>query len=92
MIKLTPKELLQDALIAEKFLVIMYDQFLKEASCMPLLNLLLDNFSATAEAQHQVFLEMKERDMYPVEDAEMQKIDQTILMLKQNKRTFDNDF
>ena len=92
MVKLSSKELLQDALVAEKFLVTMYDQFLKESSCVPLLDLLLDNYAQNAEAQHEVFMVMKERDMYPVENAEAQKIQQTITMLKENTRTFDKDF
>ncbi len=92
MIKLTLKEILQDALICEKFMVSMYEQFLKEASNEILLDLLLTNFEEVAQTQHDIFLEMKDRDMYPIENAETQKIEQTMTLLKQATKTYSKDF
>lgn len=89
MIKLTEKEILQDALITEKFMVNMYDQFLKEASCMPLLDLLLEQYEQLCDIQHKVFLNMKERDFYPVENAEMKKINEALTLQKQETKKYD---
>ena len=90
--KLTLEELLQDALIAEKYMISMYEQFIKEASNVTLIDLLLDNFNELVETQHVLFLEMKERNMYPVTNAEKQKIEQTEVTLKQKRKSFEKDF
>ncbi len=90
--KLTLEELLQDALIAEKYMISMYEQFIKEASNVTLIDLLLDNFNELVETQHVLFLEMKERNMYPVTNAEKQKIEQAEVTLKQKRKSFEKDF
>lgn len=92
MTKLTEKEILQDVLLCEKFMLSMYDQFSKEASCMPLLDICLDNMEEIFGLQHEIFLAMKEKQYYPVTDAEKQKIDETIKMLKENKKDYSKDF
>lgn len=90
--KLTLEELLQDALIAEKYMISMYEQFIKEASNVTLIDLLLDNFNELVETQHVLFLEMKERNMYPVTNAEKQKIEEAEVNLKQKRKNYEKDF
>lgn len=90
--KLTLKEVLQDALICEKFMLGMYEQFLKESSNPVLLKLMLKNFEATAENQHQVFVEMRDRNMYPVENAELMKVEKAITTLDQGTKVYDDSF
>lgn len=92
MVKLTLEEMLIDALVAEKFMLTAYDQFIKEASNMPFINLLLNHFDDLVKTQHELFLEMKERNFYPVEMAEKQKIEQSLVMLKQKAKDYSKEF
>lgn len=90
--ELTLEEILQDVLICEKFLASMYEQYMKEASNEELLDLLLDNFAEVIYTQQAIFQEMKARDLYPVTNAEKQKIEQTITTLKEKMQSYEKDF
>lgn len=92
MTKLTLEELLQDALICEKFMLSMYDQFVKEASNENLMGLLLKNYEDTLNIQHDIFLEMKERNFYPVTVADKQKIEQSLFTIKEKTKSYSKDF
>lgn len=90
--ELTLKELLQDALNTEKYLICMYDQFTKESSCVPLLELLMDNNSEILHTLHDIFIEMKNRQFYPVKPAETKMINEAITMLEETKVCYKEDF
>lgn len=90
--KLTIKEILQDALICEKYMLASYEQFGKESSNQTLLALMIDNFESTAHSLHRVFREMKDRNLYPVENAELNKIEKAITKLEQSNKTHSDDF
>lgn len=92
MIKLTLKEVLQDALVAEKFMMAMYEQYMKESSNTALIDVCLENFAELSDTLYAIFIEMKDRGMYPVENAEKQKIEQTITMLKESTKAYTKDF
>lgn len=89
--KLSVKEILQDALICEKFLLSSYEQFGKESSNLTLLALMLDNFDSTTQSLHRVFVEMRDRNFYPVENAELNKIEKAITKLEQSNKTYSDD-
>lgn len=89
---LTVQEILQDTLVCEKFLADMYAQFMKDSSCVPLLDLCLENYEQVIKTQHVMFLEMHERDFYPTTPAEAQKIKQTITTIKQNTKNYSDSF
>lgn len=92
MTQLTVQEILQDLIICEKFMATMYKQFTLEVSNMDLQKLCLNNMEEIFETQHQIFLQMKERDLYPVEIAPMKKIDTTIKTVKDNSKYYDESF
>ena len=73
-------------------MISMYDQFLKEASNPALLDLLLTHYEDLADTQHELFIEMRDRNFYPVENAETQKLEQTLNTLKQAKKDYKKDF
>ena len=86
--KLTPKEILTDTLICEKFMIGVYSQFIMEASCRPLIDLLTTNAADLIATQHAIFKEMEKRGMYPVTEAEQQKLSQAITTADDTKKCF----
>lgn len=88
MTTLTEMEILQDLLIAEKFLLGMYKQYGIEASNMKLKNLLIDNMNNVFELQFKAFEMMHERNLYPTEEAEINKIVSTIKTIKENSKDY----
>jgi len=89
---LTLEEILMDVLMAKKHLAGLYDQFIKEASNVTLLDMLLDHYTAIIDTQHALFLEMKERNFYPVENAEKEKTQQALTTLKEDCKNYSKDF
>lgn len=92
MLKLTVEELFIDSLITQKYMISAYEQFVKEASNENLIDLLLGNLEDTIKDQHDIFMEMKERNLYPVPMAEKQKMEQAIITLDQKTKNYAKDF
>lgn len=92
MTELSIQEILQDLLICEKFMITMYKQFAIELSNVDLQDLFIENMEDTFDIQHLLFLEMKERELYPVENAPMEKIDMAIKTIKDNSKYYDDTF
>lgn len=77
---MTEKELLTDLLNQEKQLVKDYAGNITESSCMHLRQVLTSNLSECSQDQFQIFDQMRQRNMYPVKDAQ----DQEVQTAKQN--------
>lgn len=77
---MTEKETLQDALIAHKFLLSMYNQFGLECSNKTLRSLFNQHHSKTSEHNFEIFTIMKEKQLYPVMPTEEQEINKAIQM------------
>ena len=86
--KLTSKEILQDALLCEKYMVEMYAKCIIEASCRPLIDLMTANASDIIATQHAVFKEMEKRGMYPVTEAKAQDIQTIVSAADTNKKCY----
>ena len=78
----TVKEILQDALIAHKFLMSMYAQFGLECSNPTLRNLFAELNSVASEHEYKIFTLMKEKNYYPVTAASVKDIKQAVKMHK----------
>lgn len=86
------KEILQDLIIAHKFMLSMYNQFGLECSNKNLRNLFNKHHSEASRHNFEIFCMMKDRGLYPIMPAEQQEIDKAIEMhstmqkeLKQSK-------
>ncbi len=86
--KLMPKEILEDALICEKFMIGAYSQFIMEASCRPLIDLLTANASELIATQHAIFKEMEKRGFYPVTEAKEQDITKAVTTAQSTKKCY----
>lgn len=76
----TEKEILQDAIIAHKFMMHMYGQFGIECSTLPLRNLFNDLLCVSAEYNLKIFKIMNEKGYYPTNPAPTKDIKQTLKM------------
>lgn len=77
---MTEQEILQDALIATKFLLSMYNNYGIECSNKPLRELLDKNHSEVSLHNFEIFEAMKKAGYYPVTDAQMKDVEQAIKM------------
>lgn len=74
--KFGDKEILADALTAEKAITGVYNTFTNECACPNLRNTMLQLLNEEHNLQAEVFTEMHSRGFYPTPMAETQKIDQ----------------
>lgn len=74
--KLDDYEIISDVLGGEKQIVKLYSTALCETAEEPLRNIIRDNFVEAANDQYEVFDFMQKRGMYPVEQADENKIDE----------------
>ncbi len=77
---MTEKDVLQDLLIAQKFMLSMYNQFGLECSTKELRNILIRHHAKVSEHNFEIFNVMKDKGLYPVTEAEQQQIDTAIDM------------
>lgn len=77
---MTEKEVLQDLLIAHKFLLSMYNQFGLECSNKTIRNMFNLHHSTVSKHNFEVFTMMKDKGLYPVMEAEEQQINTAIEM------------
>ena len=87
---MTEQEILQDVLIAQKFLLSMYNQFGLECSNTKLRNLFIDQYAEVSKNDFKVFEIMKKQGFYPITEAETQKINQSIKMHSQMQEELDS--
>jgi spore coat protein F len=76
MSNLKEKDLLQDLLVLEKDIVKYYGNYLVEASCPKLRDVVSQNLDDTANDQFGIFNQMQSRGYYPVKDAPEQEVTQ----------------
>lgn len=86
---MTEKEILQDALIASKFMLSMYNQFGLECGEVELRNLFNKQRGVVSEHNYQIFTTMKEKGLYPITEAEEQNIEQAIKMHTEMQKELD---
>lgn len=72
----TEKEILADALTAEKTATSLYNMVANECACPNLKNTIVDLLKDEHELQFGVFNTMHDRGYYPTPQAEQQKVDQ----------------
>lgn len=77
---LTEQEILQDALIAHKFLIDMYCQFGIECSNLELRNLFNEQRNVALDHEFKIFTIMNEKGFYPLTAAPVSKLSQTFKM------------
>ena len=92
MTELTLQEILQDLLCCEKYMLEMYKQYTIEASNEKLKELCIQNMKDTFALQFDIFEKMKERNFYPVENAESKKVEMAIKTIKENTKYYDDTF
>jgi len=92
MTELTVQEILQDLICCEKYMLEMYKQYTIEASNDELKHLCIKNMNEVFEMQQTIFEEMRDRNLYPVENAESKKIEQAIKKIKENTKYYDDTF
>lgn len=83
--KMTDKVMLDDMLSTEKRMVGLYATFLCECASEDLHQVFCQNLHQTATDQHQTFLQMQQKGWYPIEQAELQKVNQAKQQLSQMK-------
>lgn len=74
------QEILQDLLIAHKFLLAMYNQFGLECSNKTLRNMFNKHHDEVSKHNFEVFTMMKDKGFYPIMPAEKQEIKKAIDM------------
>lgn len=77
---MTDQEILQDCLIAHKFMMSMYNQFGLECSNTELRKLFGELHGVASEHNFIIFKEMEKKGFYPVTPAKAQDIQQAITM------------
>ena len=87
---MTEQEILQDVLIAHKFLLSMYNQFGLECSNPKLRNLFIEQYAEVSKHNFKVFEIMKKQGIYPITEAETQKINQAVKMHSQMQDGLDS--
>jgi len=78
--QLTEQEILQDALVAHKFLMHMYCQFGLECSNQPLRSLFNELHNVASEHDLKLFEIMNKKGFYPTTAAPAKELKQTIKM------------
>lgn len=77
---MTEQETLQDILIAQKFLLSMYNQFGLECSNLPLRKLLIEQYTEISHNNFKIFEIMQNEGFYPVTPADIQQVNEAISM------------
>lgn len=77
---MTEQEILQDALVGQKFLLSMYNQFGLECSNPELRNLFNEQRSVVSDHNFIIFEIMKEKKLYPVTKAAVKDVDKAVQM------------
>lgn len=78
--ELTEQEILQDILIAQKFMLNMYCQFGLECSNPALRNLFNDLSTISSEENFKVFKIMNDKGFYPMTIAQVKDVNQAVKM------------
>lgn len=78
--ELTEQEILQDVLIAQKFMLSMYSQFGLECSNPTLRNLFNDLSTVSSEENFKVFKMMHDKGFYPITIAQVKDVNQAVKM------------
>lgn len=73
----TDKEILHDALTAQKGATGMFNNFSNECACPELHKIMLDILNDEHAIQFEVFNDMHQRGFYPTPEAQQDKINQT---------------
>lgn len=90
MIELTEQEILQDAIVAHKFLMHMYSQFGIECSNTELKKMFSDLGDIAGEHQLKIFEIMNEKGFYPTTQATQKDIKQALKMHTQMQSELEN--
>lgn len=77
---MTEQEMLQDALVAHKFLLSMYNQFGLECSNLPLRKQFIEQYAETSKHNFEIFQIMQEKGFYPIMTATTKEINKAIEM------------
>jgi len=77
---MTEQEILQDALVAHKFLMSMYNQFGMECSNLPLRKIFIEQYIEVSNHNFDIFEVMKKEGYYPVTAAASKEVNQAIKM------------
>lgn len=83
------KDILQDVLIATKFLMGMYNQFGLECSNKPLRNLFNAHHTEVSKHNFEIFEAMKNKGLYPVTEAEKADVDKAVKMHTEMQKELD---
>lgn len=86
---MTEQEMLQDALIAHKFLLSMYNQFGMECSNLPLRKMLIEQYTEVSTHNFDIFEVMKKEGSYPITPAASKEVNQAIKMHAQMQKDLD---
>lgn len=78
--KLTEQEILQDSIIAHKFLMHMYCQFGLECSNTSLRDLFSELHSVSSSHDLKIFKTMNEKGFYPKTEAQVKDVKQALKM------------
>lgn len=68
------QDIITDLLSTEKWLSGTYATNITECSCANLRRVLLDNFASICNDQYQLFDQMRQRNWYPVKNAQPQEV------------------
>ena len=86
---MTEQEILQDALIATKYLQAMYNQFELEGSNTTLRSLLIEHFTEVSNHNFIIFQIMEKEGFYPVTQAQAKEVNQAIKMHTEMQTALD---
>ncbi len=87
--QLTEQEILQDALIAHKFLMHMYCQFGLECSNKELRDMFAELHNVASEHDYKIFKIMNEKGFYPITAAPCKEVKQTLKMHTQMQKQLE---
>lgn len=87
--ELTEQEILQDSLIAEKFLINMYCQFGLECSNPELRSLFTELYNVALDHDFKIFKIMNEKNFYPTTPATMANVKQAIKLHSQMQKELE---
>ncbi|MBE5745883.1 MAG: spore coat protein [Clostridiales bacterium] len=88
--ELTQQEILQDALIAEKYIMHMYCQFGLECSNQSLRDLFSELHSVASKHDLKLFKVMNEKGFYPKTEAPVKDVKQAIKMHTEMQTKLEN--
>lgn len=86
---MTEQEILQDVLVAHKFLMSMYNQFGMECSNLPLRKIFIEQYTEVSKHNFDIFEIMEKEGFYPVTSAASKEVTQAIKMQTQMQDDLD---